>query len=132
MKINIFNHAWRASSALRGTGAGVLSALLLVTANLRAQTPNGVVVGTLGGGGYAPFYGYVDGDSATVAEFHTPIGLAVDSTGGYLHIADRDNNAIRVVDLAAGETFTLVPNAYSLPNVIASPVGVVLDADDNL
>ena len=110
----------------------MLSALLLVTANLRAQTPNGVVVGTLGGGGYAPFYGYVDGDSATVAEFHTPIGLAVDSTGGYLHIADRDNNAIRVVDLAAGETFTLVPNAYSLPNVIASPVGVVLDADDNL
>jgi hypothetical protein len=132
MKINIFNRPWRASPVLRGAGATVLSALLLVTANLRAQTNNGVIVGTLGGGGYTPFYGYVDGNTATVTEFHTPIGLAMDSTGDYLHVADRDNNAIRVLDLAAGETFTLVPNAYSLPNVIASPVGVVLDADDNL
>ena len=105
--------------------------LLLATAHLRAGTPNGVVVDTLGGGGYFPFYGYVDGDTAAAAQFHTPIGLALDSTGNYLHVADRDNNAIRVLDLAAGQTFTLVPNAYSLPNAIASPVGVVLDADDN-
>src|ERR1035441_1742664 len=132
MKTNIFNRPWRAFPALRAVGTTVVSALLLVTVNLRAQTPNGVVVGTLGGGGYPPYYGYVDGDTANVAEFHTPIGLAMESTGDYLHIADRDNNAIRVLDLAAGETFTLVPNAYSLPNVIASPVGVVLDADDNL
>ena len=132
MKTKTLNHPWRASPALRGVATAVLSAFLLVTANLRAQTPNGVVVGTLSGGGYSPFYGYVDGDTATAAQFHTPIGLAVDSTGDYLHVADRDNNAIRVVDLAFGETFTLVPNSYSPPNVIVSPVGVVLDADDNL
>ena len=132
MKTNTLNRPWWASPALRGAGTAVLSALLLVTANLRAQTNNGVIVGTLGGGGYPPFYGYVDGNTATVTEFHTPIGLAMDSTGDYLHVADRDNNAIRVVDLAAGETFSLIPYTYSLPYLIASPVWVVLDADDNL
>src|ERR1035441_9820616 len=107
MKTNISNRPWRASqpasSGLWASGAALTAALLLLaTASLRAQTNNGVVVGTLSGGGYPPYYGYVDGDTANAAEFHTPIGLAMDSTGDYLHIADRDNNAIRVLDLAAG------------------------------
>ena len=48
-----------------------------------------------------PFYGYVEGNpvNSTDAQFHTPIGLALDSTGEYLFVADCGNNAVRVVDL---------------------------------
>ena len=57
--------------------------------------------------GASPFYGYVEGNPAnsTDAQFHTPIGLAQDSTGEYLFVADRDNNAIRVVDLFSSPDF---------------------------
>ena len=130
MKTNIFNRPWRASPVLRGAGTVVLSALLLASANVMAMP----VVTTLTGGPSQispPYSGYADGDTATIAQFNTPIGLAMDSTGEFLFVADRGNNAIRVLDLAFDETFTFV-NSFSPPNVIANPVGVVLDADDNV
>ena len=43
-----------------------------------------------------------DGGLATSAELSTPLGLALNSTGTTLFIADRDNNAIREVNLATG------------------------------
>ncbi len=36
------------------------------------------------------------------ALFHSPTGLALNSNGSKLYVADRENNCIRVVDLAAG------------------------------
>ena len=144
MKTNIFNRPWRASqpasSGLSATGAALTAALLLLaTANLRAGVPNGVVVGSLCGGGASPFYGYVEGNPAnsTDAKFHTPIGLAQDSTGEYLFVADRDNNAIRVVDLSSSSThynftYTFAPIPGFTSGTIAKPVGVALDADDNV
>ena len=144
MKTNIFNRPWRASqpasSGLSATGAALTAALLLLaTANLRAGVPNGVVVGSLCGGGASPFYGYVEGNPAnsTDAKFHTPIGLAQDSTGEYLFVADRDNNAIRVVDLSSSSThynftYTFAPIPGFTSGTITNPVGVALDADDNV
>src|SRR5437660_9704254 len=66
--------------------------------------------------------GYVDGDTATVAQFNTPYGIALDPTGNTLFVADRDNNAIRQLDLAAGLTFTFTTDR------IDKPVGVAVDA----
>lgn len=45
--------------------------------------------------------GFEDGPFYS-ALFHSPMGLAVNSDGTKLYVADRDNNCIRVVDLAAG------------------------------
>ena len=89
----------------------VMMALLLTATNLVAAT-NLVtmpVVTTLGGG---TGIGYVNDCSTLYAQFHTPIGLATDSSGNYLYVADRDNNAIRKLDLdLANEwTSTFVPN----------------------
>ena len=85
------------------------------------------------------FYGYVEGNpaSATDAQFHTPIGLALDSTGEYLFVADRDNSAIRVVDLSSPPdpyylTYTFAPIPGYTSGTINNPVGVALDADDNV
>src|SRR5436309_11992567 len=51
-------------------------------------------------GGPANFFpntpaGYVDGDTATGAQFNTPYAIALDPAGHTLFVADRDNNAIR-------------------------------------
>src|SRR6266536_2926641 len=65
--------------------------------------------------------GYVDGDTATAAQFNTPYGIALDPTGQILFVADRDNNAIRQLDLEAGLTFTFTTDR------INKPVGVAVD-----
>src|SRR5438093_1773764 len=67
--------------------------------------------------------GYVDGDTATVAQFNTPYGIALDPTGNTLYVADRDNNAIRRLDLPGGQTYTFATNR------INQPVGVAVDGD---
>jgi hypothetical protein len=48
-----------------------------------------------------------DGGQATSAKLFTPWGLALNSAQTELYIADRDNNAIRVVNLTAGVISTL-------------------------
>ncbi|MCX6915927.1 MAG: hypothetical protein NT167_23255, partial [Verrucomicrobia bacterium] len=144
MKAVLFNRPWRAyehaSSGRWASGAALAAALLLLaTANLRAGAPNGVVVGSVCGGGTSPFYGYVEGNPAdsTIAKFHTPIGLALDSTGNYLYVAEQANNAIRVVNLPSSSThfnstYTFAPIPGYTSGTITSPVGVALDADDNV
>ena len=113
--------------------------LLLATADLRAGAPNGVVVGSVCGGGLPPFDGYVEGNPAnsTLAKFHTPIGLAMDSSGDLLYVADQANNAIRVVDLPSSSshynlTYTFAPIPGYTSGTINNPVGVALDVDDNV
>src|SRR6266566_4637276 len=68
-------------------------------------------------GGSSP--GYLNGDTLD-ALFNTPMGLALDSTGNFLYLADRDNSAIRLLNLSAGQTFTFATDG------ISQPVGVAL------
>lgn len=77
-------------------------------------------------GGPSTFYpkssaGYVDGDTAAVAQFNTPSGIALDHTGNSLFVADRNNNAIRQLDLITGQTYTFTTQQ------INQPVGVAVD-----
>lgn len=95
-------------------------AWLLGTANLQAT----VTVTTLGGGNpkVSPKYlGYKDGTTLSTALFHTPQGIAVDPGANNLYVADRDNNAIRRLDLAAGWTYTFKTAG------ISQPVGVAVN-----
>ena len=148
MKANFPNRLGRASrQAFPGLGAcGTACAaallVLLAPANLRAGVKNGVQVGSVCGGGPANasvFYGSREGNPAnsTDAQFHTPIGLALESSGQYLFVADRDNNKIRVVDLLSSSThynltYTFAPIAGFTSGTITNPVGVALDAEDNV
>src|SRR5947207_1884285 len=67
--------------------------------------------------------GYVDGDTATGAQFNTPYAIALDPTGKTLFVADRDNNAIRQLDLPSRQTFTFTTDR------IHKPVGVAAAGD---
>src|SRR6266446_3487012 len=100
----------------------VIATLLLAAGNATAQT----VLTTLAG--YPA--GYVDGGTHDFALFSTPIGLALNSSGSFLYVADRDNNAIRLLNdgpnFSGGQTFTFATNG------IRKPVGVALDPGDNV
>jgi hypothetical protein len=131
MKNILFNRPWWAAAAL----------LSLATVNLRAGVENGVVVGSLCGGGVptnGQFYGYIEGDpiAGIDPKFNAPNGLALDSSGEYLFVADQTNNRVRVVALTSTPsptnhsyfTYTFAPN-FTYAN-ITRPVGVAVDPYD--
>src|SRR5665213_3111092 len=107
----------------------VFSAMLLTIPCLKATT-----LTTLGGGQPPQYYGYRNGDTLTSALFHTPCGLAIDSTGNYLFVADRDNNAVRVLQFDISYTAPLLTmtNYVSATNLFNKPIGVALDAAGNI
>ncbi len=67
-------------------------------------------------------------------QFHTPMGIAIDDVLDCLYVADRDNNAIRLLDLGEGQTSTFLPNTNTFvpASLISKPVGVQVDADGNV
>jgi len=138
MNTTLLNLLWRAAgqvfSGLPGNRAAMLLVLLLSATHLMGSATT-VQVDTLTGGpsqNSPPYYAYVDGNTADLAQFHNPIGLALDTTGEYLFVADRDNDAVRLLDLPGNETTTFVPNVLTPAGVISHPVGVAVDAADNL
>jgi hypothetical protein len=107
-------------------GVIIMVAFLLAAASLFASP----VVNTLGGGNpnaKPKYLGYQDGITLNQALFHTPCGIALDSTGQYLFVADRDNNAIRYLDLVAGWTWTF---DVTYTNLINKPIAVAVDTYD--
>jgi hypothetical protein len=137
MRATLLKRAWRtfghAHFAPQSRGGIVMVALLLAAANLSAAP----IVNWVSGGPnpYEPAgvstngAGYRDGDTILDAEYHTPCGIAMDSSGNYLFVADRDNNAIRYLDLAGGQTWTFV---IAAPSLIRKPIAVALDSSDNV
>jgi len=108
----------------------LLAALAWMVAGNTAEAQTSVT--TLGGGNpnISPKYqGYSDGNTLHQALFHTPCGLAMDSSGQFLFVADRDNNAIRQLDLVAGTTATLI---VTYTNLINRPIGVAVDVYDDV
>jgi len=97
-----------------------LSAALVLTAARLAAMP---VVNTISGG---PSAGYLDGDSFQAALYNTPVALALDKNSTLLFVADRGNNAIRQLDLAANQTITFATFGINVP------VGVAVDKDGNV
>jgi len=70
--------------------------------------------------------GFSDGDITSQAEYHTPCGLAMDNSDNYLFVADRDNNAVRVLQFDQNQTYHISVNGFN------KPVGVALDHANDL
>ena len=107
-------------------GLVITASLLLVGSRLIA----GPTLTTLGGGNpnvNPKYLAYKDGATLTNALFHTPYGIALDGIYNFLYVADRDNNAIRQLDLTAGYTYTFAPT-----NLTIRPVGVAVDSEGNV
>ncbi len=109
-----------AACLMRHVFRGTVVVAALAAAGLYAAP----TVTTLAGGVSGPT-GYKDTNSL-FALFKTPIGIAVDQGNDNLYVADRDNNAVRLLDLVGGQTYTFATNQVN------KPVGVVLDGDDNV
>jgi len=63
--------------------------------------------GTQNPGAQVPVFGYVDGP-AEKALFHSPIGITINQTGGYM-IVDSANNVIRLIELTSGGSTIAAP-----------------------
>lgn len=61
-------------------------------------------------------------------EFYEPGGLSL--AAGKLYIADTNNHAIRVADLATGEVSTLAPRGLAAPMAVAGFSGTHFEADE--
>ena len=99
----------------------VLAAALIIPGLMRGAGTT--VVTTMAGGQPGLFYGYRDGSTLHSSLYHTPCGLAISPALNCLFVADRDNNVMRYLDLAAGLTWTLDEPT----NTFRAPVGVVVD-----
>ena len=104
MKIATFKRAGQGSSAVQWLGLLAIIMLLLGTVNSMATA-----VTTLGGGPQYYNAGSSYGSSNNVygtlySQFHTPSGIAYDSSYDYLYVADRDNNAIRQISSPSGSS----------------------------
>lgn len=130
MKTKTLSDASGRMRAARYAGVTIFATLLFSAPNLFAAAN----VSWLSGGPVAPGasptgYGYVDGDITSSALYHTPCGLAIDPTGNYLFVADRDNNAVRFLEFDQNTTYTFgVVNT----NLVNKPVGVALDNTTNV
>ncbi|MBI2948503.1 MAG: chitobiase/beta-hexosaminidase C-terminal domain-containing protein [Verrucomicrobia bacterium] len=114
-QLNSCSSAWRALL--------MILALLALGSAAHAQ----VQVRTLGGGRTTPSgpdAGYVDGNSLQASQFSFPSGVAVDASGNLL-IADRDNGAVRKLDLAANRASTIL-------SALNQPVALAFDTTNNL
>ena len=131
MKTEFFKHPWPVVAHQRRSG-GLCATVLVVSLLIAGKLMAVPAVQTVSGG---PSYGYVNGDTKNLALFHTPIGLALGSSPEnlpVLYVADRDNNAIRKLDLAGNQTITFLPNDIVPAGLISKPVGVAVDAAANL
>src|SRR5262249_18065278 len=98
---------------------GVTGVLLGVTGQLAVvQGPNGVQTANIADA--------TDGLLATQTYLNGPQGLAVDSAGKYLYIADTGNAAVRRVDLATGISITIAGVPNSGGNDGAAPGGLTV------
>jgi hypothetical protein len=86
-------------------------------------------VKTMGGGVVSGSFGFKN-TNTLFALFHTPMGMAISQDGNSIFVADRDNNAVRLIT-----DFQLPNNGWTFTfttNFLNKPVGVALDAAGNI
>jgi sugar lactone lactonase YvrE len=101
-----------------GSTPGLVVALALCVFATAALAD--IEVRTIGGGRLSasgPDHGLVDGNTLQVSQFHMPVSAAVDAAG-HVYIADRDNGAIRKLDVANDRSHTIIPG-LNLPVAVA-------------
>src|SRR5689334_18406143 len=92
--------------------AGFFLGNLLLTAALTSTAFAQVEVKTVGGGRLTAAgadAGFTGGDILQAAQFHSPFGCAIDASGR-VYVADRDNGALRLLDLSANRCKTVLSN----------------------
>lgn len=119
--------AWLCKNAVSFTaGIGLLMAGAL-------PVNAAVTVATIGGGPQypnpTPWAGNRDGTNAAT-QFNTPAGCAM-SSDGYLYVADKANNAVRKMGVAAG-TSGMTSTLLKFASPVLSPIGVAVDPAKNL
>ncbi|MBI5769404.1 MAG: immunoglobulin domain-containing protein [Verrucomicrobia bacterium] len=117
-----------------GANAGTLYVADSANHAIRRITAAGVVTTLAGTAGLA---GSADG-LGSAARFRNPQGLAIDSTGANLYVADTGNSTLRRIDLASGAVTTLAGTVGTFSTAEGTgtaaqfnwPIGLVVGAGD--
>jgi hypothetical protein len=72
------------------------------------------------------------GVATTSAKFNFPAGIALDTSGTYMFIADYKNNAIRFVYAVGNKSSSITFNIYNTKNGVNHPIGVAVDSNTNV
>lgn len=114
--------------------AWALALLLGVLAanNAFAQTTVTTVSGGPSTANPASASGTADGSLSTAVQFNTPGGMAFETSGSILWLADTGNNTIRRLDLTAGTSSTLATNSSGGSIIFSTPLDVAVDGSTNL
>src|ERR1043166_8315581 len=132
MKTETCKRAW--PGLVLGSRARLRAALgvAALLAALHAQAE--AILDTITGGpfqGNKNVAGLTDGNTFSNAQFNVPSGLAFDSSGSVLFVADRTNNAIRKITAVGNAATSLTSTFLNTNNGISRPVAVALDGADN-
>jgi serine/threonine-protein kinase len=114
------------AATLRSPGALALGNETLYIADVGSHTVRTVdlstgIISTLVGTGGPGTGG--DGGPAILAQLFVPSGLVLSEDGGLLYIADRENNRVRVVNLANGTIATFAGTGSRVFNGSRGPAG---------
>ena len=101
---------------------------------IRLVNSAGIII-TYAGTGTAGYSG--DGGPATSALFQNPLGVALDSTGNYLYIADSSNQVVRVVSsgivtTVAGGGIVVGDGGPATSAYLSYPYGLTVDTTGNV
>src|SRR5471032_1497856 len=110
----------------------------LVAAGLASAQAQNFAISTYGGAALTAGSTNTGTGPATLARFNNPAGVAIDSTGTNMYIADANNHVIRKVVISTGITTTLAGtgSAGSADNTTGTsatfnfPQGVAIDTTD--
>lgn len=115
--------------------AGSLASALAVACLGATSALQAAVLDTLGGGplqGFPNPYGYLDGNTFQLSQFNYPAGIALNTAGTTLYLADCTNNAVRKIS-QVGNTASSVTSTFANTNAgISRPVAIAVDAGDKI
>ena len=76
--------------------------------------------------------GFKNGNTFTTARFKNPLGIALDSSGTTLFMADNLNNAIRMITTVGNKSSSLTYTVYTNKDGINHPVAIAIDVNTNI
>lgn len=137
MNTVIVSRVWQAARQVAtGTKARWMVTPVLLWLSTASLFANASVAWLSGGPStaYPTGAGYVNAPINHDAQYHTPCGLAMDQTGNFLLVADRDNNQIRVLqfDINYVSDLLTLTNGNVASNLFTKPVGVAIDNNYNV
>ena len=104
--------------------------IMVISANTFAQSTVTTLANTYNRAGAGKPSALGVGVSTIAAKFNFPAGIAIDSSGTYMFVADYNNSAIRYVYGVGDKSSSITFNIYNNKSGINHPIGMAMDSSN--